>query len=220
MMQSFDIARENMIFSQLRPNGITSPALIEALKAVPREQFVPRHLQRIAYVDEDINLGGGRYLAEPAVIARLLQALDVELGDVVLDIGTGTGYSAALMAQMAATVVAIEADADMASEAERLLRDLDICNVAVVQQKNLPEGYAAQAPYHKILINGSVAGVPEQILNQLADGGRLVTVVSSKGHMGEAVLYTRSGESFSKRVLFDAATPTLPGFAAPKSFEF
>ncbi len=220
MMQSFDIARENMIFSQLRPNGISSPALIEALKAVPREQFVPRHLQRIAYVDEDIDLGGGRYLAEPAVIARLLQALDVLQGDIVLDIGTGTGYGAALMAQMAATVVAIEADADMASEAERLLRDLDICNVAVVQQKALPEGYATQAPYHKILINGSVASVPEQILNQLADGGRLVAVISSKGHMGSAVLYTRSGDSFSKRVLFDAATPTLPGFAAPKSFEF
>jgi protein-L-isoaspartate(D-aspartate) O-methyltransferase len=219
-MQNFDIARENMIFSQLRPSGISSPALIAAIHAVPREQFVPRHLQRIAYVDEDIDVGGGRFLSEPIVLARLLQALDVEPGDVALDIGCGTGYCAALLAQMAATVVAIEENANMAAEAERLLRTLDICNVAVIQQKNLPEGYPAQAPYHKILINGSVADVPEAILSQLADGGRLVTVLSNKGHMGSAVLFTRTGDSFSKRVLFDAATPTLSGFEQRKSFDF
>lgn len=219
-MQNFETARENMIFGQLRPSGITAPALVDALKAVPREQFVPRHLQRIAYVDEDIAVGGGRYLAEPVVLARLIQALEVETGDIVLDIGCGTGYCAALLAQMAATVVAIEESADMASEAERMLRALDICNVAVIQQKNLAEGYPAQAPYQKILINGSVADVPEGILSQLADGGRLVTVLSKKGHMGSAVLYTRTGDSFSKRVLFDAATPTLSGFERRKTFEF
>jgi len=219
-MQSFEIARENMIFGQLRPSGITSPALISALQAVPREQFVPRHLQRIAYIDEDLDIGGGRVLAEPVVLARLIQALEIDHNDVVLDIGCGTGYCAALLAQMAATVVAIEQNADIASEAERLLRDLDICNIVVIQQKDLREGYAAQAPYQKILINGSVAEVPAEILSQLADGGRLVTVLSNKGHMGSAVLYTRSGDDFSKRVLFDAATPTLPGFECRKSFEF
>lgn len=219
-MQNFDIARDNMIFSQLRPNGISSPALIEAIKAVPRERFVPRHLQRIAYVDEDIDLGGGHYLSEPTVLARLLQALEIEAGDVVLDIGCGTGYSTALLSHLAGTVVAIEADAGAATEAERLLGELGICNIAVVQQPSLAAGYAAQAPYHKILIDGGVGEVPQDILNQLADGGKLVAVLSKKGHMGSAVLYSRSGDHFSMRVLFDAATPILAGFEPRKSFEF
>lgn len=219
-MQNFDIARDNMIFSQLRPNGISSPALIEAIKAVPRERFVPRHLQRIAYVDEDIDLGGGHYLSEPTVLARLLQALEIEAGDVVLDIGCGTGYSTALLSHLAGTVVAIEADAEAATEAERLLGELGICNIAVVQQPSLAAGYAAQAPYHKILIDGGVGEVPQDILNQLADGGKLVAVLSKKGHMGSAVLYSRSGDHFSMRVLFDAATPILAGFEPRKSFEF
>lgn len=219
-MQNFDIARENMILSQLRPNGIAEPALLEALKMVPREQFVPADLKRIAYLDEDVDLGGGRYLPEPTVLARLVQALEVSKGDVVLDIGTGTGYSAALLSYLAATVVATEENADMVAEAERLLRDLDIFNVAVVAQENLAEGYAAQGPYHKILINGSVADVPAAILNQLADGGRLVTVVTQKGKLGTAVMYIRCGDEFGKRVLFDASVPTLPDFAAPKTFVF
>jgi protein-L-isoaspartate(D-aspartate) O-methyltransferase len=219
-MQNFDIARENMIFSQLRPSGIASPSLIAAIQAVPRERFVPRHLQRVAYVDADIEAGGGRILPELPVLARLLQALDVRQGDVVLDIGCSTGYCAAVLSHMAATVVAIEENAVMAEEAERLLRALDICNVAVIQQKNLREGYAAQAPYHKILINGSVAEVPDEILSQLADGGHLVTVILNKGHMGSAVLFTRTGDGFSKRVLFDAAMPALSGFERRKSFDF
>lgn len=219
-MQNFDIARENMILSQLRPNGVTDPSLLEALKAVPREQFVPAALQRIAYLDEDVELGGGRYLPEPTVLARLVQALDVTGGDVVLDIGTGTGYSAALLSHMAATVVAIEENADMVSEADRLLRGLDIFNVAVVQQKDLAEGLPAQGPYHKILINGAVAEVPARILEQLTDGGRLATVITRKGKLGSAVLYTRSGDTFTQRVLFEASAPTMPGFAAPKTFVF
>lgn len=220
MQQNFDIARDNMIFSQLRPSGVSAPALLAALQAIPREEFVPADLQRIAYVDEDINLGGGRYLAEPVVLARLLQALEVDAGDVVLDIGFGSGYGTALLAQMAATVVAIEDTAERVAQAERLLGKLGICNVALLQQADLPKGYAAQGPYHKIIINGSAAEVPDEILSQLADGGRLVTVISNKGHMGSAVLYTRTGDNVSKRVLFDAAAPLLSGFEQRKSFDF
>lgn len=219
-MQNFDLARENMILSQLRPMGVSSPALIEAIHALPRERFVPRHLQRIAYVDEEIDVGGGRVLPEPAVLARLIQALEVTSDDVVLDIACGTGYSTALLARMAATVVALDVGLDMVSEAERLLRELDICNAVVVPQVDLSQGYAAQAPYHKILINGSVVEVPEGILSQLADGGRLVTVISNGGHMGSAVLFIRTGDSFSRRTLFDAAAPALSGFGSRKSFDF
>jgi protein-L-isoaspartate(D-aspartate) O-methyltransferase len=219
-MQNFDVARENMIQGQLRPSGINAPSLLTALQAVPRELFVPRHLQRIAYVDEDIEVSPGRYLPEPVILARLIQALDIQPGEVALDIGCGTGYSTALLGHMAATVVALESDKSMVQEADRLLSELDICNTVVIEQAALAEGFSKQAPYNVILINGSVPVAPATIMAQLADGGRLVTVISKRGHMGSAVLITRTGDSFSTRTLFDAATPAMPGFHAPETFVF
>lgn len=219
-MHNFDVARENMIQGQLRPNGIEAPALLTALQAVPREKFVPRHLQRIAYVDEDVEIAKGRFLPEPVILARLLQALEIAPGEIALDIGCGTGYSTALLGQMAATVVALESDKALAKEADRLLRDLDICNTVVIEQADMTTGFDKQAPYNVILINGSVPDVPVHIKNQLADGGRLVTVLSKRGHMGSAVLITRTGDNFSTRVLFDAATPVMPGFETAETFVF
>ncbi len=216
----FAQARENMVENQLRPNKVTDAALLEAVRKIPREQFVPRHLQSIAYIDEDIPLGGGRFLREPVIVARLIQEAAVRKGDIVLDIGCNSGYSTAVLGSLAATVVALEAEDALADEAEKLLHDLDICNVVVVRQKDMREGYPNQGPYDVIFINGSIPSVPARIKAQLADGGRLVTVLSGNGHMGQAVLITRDGDSFSQRVLFDAATPTLKGFEAEKSFVF
>jgi protein-L-isoaspartate(D-aspartate) O-methyltransferase len=219
-MQNFDVARENMIQGQLRPNGIEAPALLQALQAVPREKFVPRHLQRIAYVDEDVEIAKGRYLPEPVILARLLQALDIAEGEIALDIGCGSGYSTALLGQMTATVVALESDKGLAAEADRLLRELDICNTVVIEQADIAAGFDKQAPYNVMLINGSVPEVPADLMNQLADGGRLATVLSKRGHMGSAVLITRTGDNFSTRVLFDAATPPMPGFQKAETFVF
>lgn len=209
-----------MVESQIRTNKVTDGGLISAMRKIPREKFVPRHLQGVAYADEDIALGGGRWLREPMVLARLIQEADIKKTDLVLDIGCGTGYSTAVLGHLASTVVGLEQNKDMSDEADRLLHDLDIVNAVVIQQKDLREGYAQQGPYDAILINGSVPVVPDKIKSQLADGGRLVTVLSTRGHMGNAVLITRFGESFSTRVLFDAATPTLSGFEASKTFEF
>jgi protein-L-isoaspartate(D-aspartate) O-methyltransferase len=220
MQQSFEHARENMVECQLRPNKVTDSGVLEAVRRVGREAFLPRHLQGIAYVDEDIALGGGRFMMEPMVLARLVQAAEIKPDDVVLDLGCGTGYSTAVLGHLAGTVVAIEADKTMAEEADKLLREMDVCNVAVIQQDKIAEGYAQQGPYNAILINGSVGHVPEKILGQLEDGGRLVAVLSNRGHMGSAVVIVRTGGSFSTRQLFDAATPALPGFEAPKSFVF
>jgi protein-L-isoaspartate(D-aspartate) O-methyltransferase len=220
MHQVFEKARENMVEGQIRPNRVTTPALLSALRAVPRERFVPRHLQNVAYVDEDIAVGGGRYLPEPMVLARLIEEAKVRKEDVVLDIGCGTGYSSAILGHLAGTVVGLEQSKDMAQQADRLLHELGVVNAAVIQRDDLREGYGQQGPYDVILINGSIPSVPERIRNQLADGGRLVTVLSSKGHMGSAVLTTREGGRFSTRALFDAATPTLAGFEAAKVFVF
>lgn len=220
MAQVFEKARENMVDRQLRPNRVTDDAIIDAMRKIPREKFVPRQLQGFAYVDEDVPLGNGRYLREPVIIARLIQAAEIKKSDIVLDIGCNTGYSTAVMGHLAATVVGLEIEDTLANEADKLLHDLDIINVVVVRQGKLSEGYAAQGPYNVIFINGSVSAVPDGIKNQLADGGRLVTVVSKHGHMGRAVLIERHGDHFSTRELFDAATPTLVGFEADKSFAF
>lgn len=220
-MHSAEISRKNMIDGQIKPNKVVDENVLTAMATVPRERFAPRHLQNIAYIDEDIPLGNGRYLPEPMVIARLLQEARITPADIVLDVACGTGYSTALMAQMASTVVGIETSKEMADQAEQTLRGLNILNVAVINQNDLRQGYAQQGPYNVILINGSVPRPPQDILDQLAEGGRLVTVIhSSEGRMGQAVLVTRFGNHFSSRPLFDAATPPLPALAPAKRFEF
>lgn len=220
MHQTFEKSRENMVEGQIRPNRVTDPLLIDAMRTIPRERFVPRHLQNVAYVDEDIALGNGRYLPEPMVLARLLQEAKISKSDIVLDIGCGTGYSSALIGHLASTVIGIEKDGNMTQAADQLLHELGIVNAAVLPCQDLRDGYAQQGPYDVILINGSVPVVPEKIKDQLAIGGRLITVLSKKGHMGSAVLITRQGEGFLTRLLFDAATPTLAGFESPDIFTF
>ncbi len=211
-------ARLNMVESQIRPNKVTDPAIIEAMLAVPRERFVAEALRGIAYVDEDIPLGGGRYLMEPMVLGRLLQFAAIARTDSVLDVGCGPGYASAVMARLARSVVALEEDPALARRAAALLTELAVSNVTVVEGV-LANGYAARAPYDVILLNGAVAAIPPAIAGQLANGGRLVAVMHAAG-IGKAVLMTRVGDVFSQRIVFDAGTPLLPGFAAQPGFVF
>ena len=215
---NFEAARAAMVNSQLLPNKLLDEALTEALGRVPREQFVPRAQQGVAYVDEDIPLGNGRYLMEPLVLTRLLQAARITPDDMVLDVGCVTGYAAAVMAELAATVIAIDSDAGMVAQATETLAALDITNVAVVEA-SLDEGLADQGPYDVIVLEGAVAEVPGVLLDQLAEGGRLVCVVRTEG-IGVAHVYTRVNGAIGHRPLFDAATPTLPGFEPKKEFAF
>ena len=212
-------ARFNMVESQLRTNKVTNTALLEAFEAVPRERFLGETQRAVAYVDEDLAVGPERYLMEPMVLARLLQAAAVEPGDMVLEVGTGTGYGAAILARLAGTVVALEDDATLAAQAEAAFEALGIDNVVLVSGA-LSEGYPKQAPYNVIVLDGAVATVPDGICDQLAEGGRLVTVVRQDGGPGRAVLMQRSGGHVSSRVLFDAATPYLPGFKPDAGFVF
>jgi len=212
-------ARANMVGSQLRTTKVTDPVLLEAFESVPRELFVPADKRGVAYVDEDMAIAGGRYLMKPMVLARLLQAAAIEPGDIVLDIGCGSGYSSAILAKLAATVVAVESDKRLADEANRILSDQGNDNVVVVEAA-LDEGYPKQAPYNVIFIGGSVADVPKAICDQLIDGGRLVTVVKDGKDLGRATLMQRIGDVVSSRVLFDAATHYLPGFTREAGFAF
>jgi protein-L-isoaspartate(D-aspartate) O-methyltransferase len=211
-------ARFNMVEGQIRTNKVTDQALIGALRAVPRERFVPEIYRGIAYVDEDLHVGGGRYLIEPMVLGRLLQAASVKPESRVLAIGSATGYDAAVLGRIAGAVVALEADAALCETARRALAEVGAGNVTVVTGP-LETGWPAPGPYDVILLSGTVASVPDAIRRQLAPKGRLVTVVR-KGGVGQAMLMERLGDVYSSRVLFDAATPQLPGFEPVESFSF
>jgi protein-L-isoaspartate(D-aspartate) O-methyltransferase len=218
-MANFAIARKNMVECQIRPNNVRDERLIDAMMTLPRERFVPKHMQGFAYIDEDIDLGNGRFLQEPMVLARLIEAANLKSSDVVLDIGCGLGYSTALMARLASTVVGVEEDTHLAEQAEALLKSLDITN-AVIFHGELTKGYKQQAPYDVILINGSLTEVPPKIFEQLIDGGRLITVIAEDGKTGQAVIYTRVRDVVSEKVIFDAATPLLKEFSPQEEFVF
>lgn len=208
-----------MVENQIRTNRITNTGVIEALDTVPREAFVPKQLRGVAYLDEDIDLGGGRYLMEPLVFAAMLQAIDIGPGDVVLDVGCGTGYSAAVLARLASTVVALESDAEMAVRAGALLAGLSVDNVAVVSG-SLTEGDPGHGPYPVIVIEGAVPRIPDRLQRQLADSGRLVAVVTGATGLGRVTLVSRIGDGFSSRVILDASVRSLPEFQREAEFIF
>lgn len=212
-------ARHNMVESQIRTNRVNDSRIIAAMAALPRELFVPKQLRGIAYVDEDIDLGGGRSLMEPVVFARLVQLAQIAPTDVVLDIGCATGYSAAVLSHLASTVVALEADSDLANRATGLLAELGVDNVALVAGP-LNAGYASQGPYNAIILEGSVQEVPAGLCEQLAEGGRLVAVIEGEDGIGRGTVITRIGGGFSRRAAFDANVGPLPGFARKPAFVF
>lgn len=208
-----------MVDSQLRTNKVTDSRLLAAFSELPREVFLDEALHPVAYLDEDVAIGEGRYLMEPMVIARMVQSLAVEPNDVALDIGCGTGFSCALLARLAATVVGLESDQALARQANENLTALSVDN-AVVVEGALPEGYAAQAPFDVIFIGGSVAEIPAAITGQLAEGGRVCAVVREGEGRGNATLGLCRDGRVSYRVLFDAASPPLPGFQKQPGFVF
>ncbi len=215
---NFAVARRNMVDSQIRTNRVTDTDLIAALLDVPRERFVPASLRGVAYVDEDIPLGGGRFVIEPMVGARLLQDASIRPGDRVLVVGCGTGYLCAVVCRFARSVVGLESDKALAAMATALLGDLGATNVSIVCGR-LKDGRSGEAPFDVIVIEGAVSEIPDSLLAQLAEGGRLVTVVT-RDEVGRATLVGRVGGALSRRVLFDAATPDLPGFEMAPHFAF
>ena len=215
----FAAARRNMVDGQLRPNNVMDPAILAAMEQQPREMYLPKNLRGIAYVDEDIALGKGRFLMEPVVAARLLQAAELQESDAVLVIGCACAYNAALISRMAASVVAIECDPDAVNRSTDVLSEAAIDNVAVVEGQ-LAGGAPAQAPFDVIFFDGAVAEVPKQILEQLAESGRLVAVIVGERGVGKATLFERIGGVTSSRALFDAGVPVLPDLARQPGFVF
>jgi protein-L-isoaspartate(D-aspartate) O-methyltransferase len=207
-----------MIAGQIRPNKVSDERVLDALHAVPRELFVPKMLRGVAYIDEDLEVAGGRFLMEPMVFARLLMEAEIKPDDAVLDIGCVTGYSTAVLSQLAEAVVAVEDDSDLVKKASATLSDLGCDNTAVIEAP-LSHGAPNQGPFDVIVLNGAVEKIADELLDQLAEGGRLVCVRQHEG-TSRGYLMVKAGGRVGGRDLFDAFTPVLPGYALEKQFSF
>lgn len=214
-----DEARHNMVDSQLRANKVHDDRVLDAFLRLRRELFVPPGLRGVAYIDEDLPVAPGRYLMEPMVAARLLQALAGQPKDAALVVGAGVGYEAAVLGLLARSVVALEADSQLARIGRSALVDHRIASVTYVEAP-LASGHRARMPYDVILFGGAVPSVPDEISAQLAEGGRIGVILREPGSVGRATLITRTGAVLAQRIIFDAATPLLPGFEAEPGFVF
>lgn len=217
-MTSHEAARRTMVDCQLRTFDIGDKAVLAAMAEVPRERFVsPRHAS-FAYLDQNLALDGDaadpRVVLAPMTIGRLLQALSVQSGDKVLDVGGGLGYASALLVAMGAKPVLLESRADLAEGAGERLG-----SAVTVRTAALASGSAEDGPYDCILVNGAIERRPTELLDQLAPGGRLACISREAGP-GRALLYVRSGDGIGYRSLFDATAPALLAFRPEPAFTF
>ncbi|MEN8721732.1 MAG: protein-L-isoaspartate O-methyltransferase [Alphaproteobacteria bacterium] len=215
-MTDFAQQRFNMVESQVRPNNVTDPRIAARMHDIPREQFVPKPRRALAYVDEPVLIADGRYLIPAMQFSKLLQLAGIEADDSVLVVGCGLGYGAAIAAGLAESVIAVDEDEALVAAANDTLADLGIDNAAVVEGV-LSEGMAKQGPYDVIFVEGAVSEVPQNLLDQLADGGRLVAFLAN-GTFGKAVIYTKTDGHVGMRQDFDAVVPPLPGFEKAPEF--
>lgn len=215
-MFDFAAARHAMTESQIRTSDVTDLALLKAFRSTPRENFVPKSQQALAYADAHVTTSEGRVMVRPRDFAKLVHALDVQPSDIVLDVACGRGYSTAILAGIADTVVGLDSSEESVSRATDNLTGAEVTNAAVVQG-DLTNGAKAHGPFDVILVNGAVETVPQGWLDQLADGGRLGVVVL-EGGVGRATVFTRSGDSVGDRVVFDSNVPALPEYAAEPEF--
>lgn len=215
-MNDSQALRTMMVDTQVRPSDVTKFPIIEAMLTIPREDYVPDAVRAAAYADAPVDLGGGRAMLEPRTFAKILDAVAIEPDDLVLDLGAGLGYSAAVIARMAEFVVALEEDEDLAAEAEARLAAAGIDNVAVMAGP-LAEGDPRHGPYDVIVVEGAVQEVPLPILEQIKDGGRIVAIFDGN-YLGTVRIGYRVGTDIDWRPAFDAAATVLPGFTAAPEF--
>lgn len=218
-MSEFETARLAMVNSQIRPNDVTDHRIQDAMADIPRERFLPKSQSAKAYADIEAKVAEGRYMLTPRDLAKLIQAADIRRSDVVLDIACGRGYSTAVLARLAETVVGLEQkDLGLAEKATEALSAIQADN-AVVVDGDLSKGVPGQGPFDVIIVNGAVAEPAQAWIDQLAVGGRLAVIVRD-GSVGQARIYTKAQNSVGDRNVFDTAPPYLPGFEPEAKFAF
>jgi protein-L-isoaspartate(D-aspartate) O-methyltransferase len=221
-MSGFSTARQKMVDGQVRTNDVTDRRILDAMLALPREDFVPEDKRALAYLDLDLDVAAAgsakRFLVKPMLTAKMLQAADIAAADNVLIVGCATGYAAAIAAKLAAKVTAVESDPALVAKGSKILAQLGLANVTFKVAEAAagdPEG----APYDVIILNGATEVTPETLYRQLKDGGRLVGVFAMS-RPARAMIVTHSHDDFGNRALFDAAAPVLPGLERRPAFVF
>lgn len=217
-MTEFAARRTMMVDTQVRPSDVTKFPIIDAMLNVARENFVPAAQREAAYMGENLSLGGERVLLEPRTLAKMLDALDISNDELVIDIGCAMGYSAAVIAHMAAAVVAVEDDEAWLSEAQEALTDSGIDNV-ILHQAELVEGAEQHGPYDVMIVQGGVQQLPMSLQDQIKEGGR-VACLFMEDALGEVHIGHKQGGRLSWRMSFNAGAPVLSGFIQEKAFEF
>lgn len=215
-MTDFAARRTMMVDTQVRPSDVTKFPIIDAMLSVPREAFVPREQVEAAYISENIQFAPGRVVLEPRTFGKLLDAMDIKGNELVLDIGAGYGYSSAVVARMAEAVIAVEEDESIADEAQSILSDQGADNV-ILHTAPLTEGAAQHGPYDAILIEGGVEQVPDAIIDQLKDGGR-IGCLFMEGALGVVRIGYKIDGEMTWRFAFNASAPVMPGFAKEAAF--
>lgn len=217
-MTDYAARRTVMVDTQVRPSDVTKFPIIEAMLTVPREAFVPDELREAAYVGENVALGQGRVVLEPRTLAKMLDALEISADELVLDIGSGLGYSAAVIARMAEAVIGVEDDADRVGEAQTALSDNGVDNV-VMHEAALAAGAPEHGPYDVICIEGGVEHLPEALIEQLKEGGRIAALFMD-GALGTVRIGFKIDGEMNWRYAFNAGAPVLPGFERHAAFAF
>lgn len=215
-MPDFTQLRTTMVDTQVRPSDVTKFPIIEAMLTIPRENFVPDAKRAGAYVGEDIDLGQGRVVLDPRVLAKMLDALNIQDDELVLDLGCGLGYSSAVMARMAQTVVAVEEDEDLARDATAALAAVEADNV-VVETGAIAAGAPQHGPYDVVILQGGVEEIPDGILSQVKENGRICAIFLDEALGIVRIGYKIDGE-ISWRMAFNATAPVLPGFKKRAEF--
>ena len=222
-MTGFAIARQKMVDGQVRTSDVTDSRILDAMLALPREDFVPESKRALAYLDLDLDVTEGgttkRFLVKPALTAKLFQAAELKDGDNVLIVGAATGYAAALAVELGAKVTAIESDASLCAKGRDVLGKLGLDRTVTYRTAEAAAGDGAGAPYDVIFLNGATEIMPQTLCDQLKEGGRLLGVFAMT-RPSRATLVTRSHGDFGHRILFDAAAPVLPGLERVPAFVF
>lgn len=217
-MFDFAKARDHMVESQIRTSDVTEPSILKAFRTTPREKFVSKAKSALAYGDSHIKMDEGRIMLRPRDFAKLIDAAEIRPSDIVLDIACARGYSTAIMAKLADTVVGLETSDEAVNKATDLLNQADISNAAIVKG-DLKAGASEHGPFNVIFVNGAITDVPKTWISQLANKGRLVCILQN-GPMGRGTVFTKSGDIVGERVVFDASAPILPGFEREAAFVF